>query len=231
MVNTASIAGLTTTAFWGRPRDQVRRRRHVRGALQGPADGRLTGGRLGPLSRLRPDAHRRVGPEPAAWAPEREVEGAEVLRSVIQSMVDGGIPPAAVADRVRSTPSRRTPSTSSPTPSSPRRSRSAATTSCRAARRRRPTSPDPHTGRRTPAGGASPHAGATPIRRGARAPSRCGPPVGLGAPPPRWRARRPAAAASSTDQHRHGRGRARRRSLPRRGPTATAPARCRVGLR
>ena len=35
-----------------------------------------------------------------AWAPERDVEGAEELRAAIQTMVDGGIPPAAVADRV-----------------------------------------------------------------------------------------------------------------------------------
>jgi len=35
-----------------------------------------------------------------AWAPGREVEGAEELRAAIQGMVDGGIPPALVADRV-----------------------------------------------------------------------------------------------------------------------------------
>ncbi len=35
-----------------------------------------------------------------AWAAERESEGAEELRGAIQNMVDGGIPPAVVGDRV-----------------------------------------------------------------------------------------------------------------------------------
>jgi NAD(P)-dependent dehydrogenase (short-subunit alcohol dehydrogenase family) len=34
------------------------------------------------------------------WAPEREVEGAEELRSVVADMVSGGIAPTTVADRV-----------------------------------------------------------------------------------------------------------------------------------
>jgi NAD(P)-dependent dehydrogenase (short-subunit alcohol dehydrogenase family) len=34
------------------------------------------------------------------WAPDRDVEGAEELRGVIQDMVDGGIAPTTVADRV-----------------------------------------------------------------------------------------------------------------------------------
>jgi NAD(P)-dependent dehydrogenase (short-subunit alcohol dehydrogenase family) len=35
-----------------------------------------------------------------AWASGREAEGAAELRGAVQSMVDGGIPPAVVADRV-----------------------------------------------------------------------------------------------------------------------------------
>jgi NAD(P)-dependent dehydrogenase (short-subunit alcohol dehydrogenase family) len=34
------------------------------------------------------------------WAPTRDVEGAEALRGVVQEMVDGGIAPTTVADRV-----------------------------------------------------------------------------------------------------------------------------------
>jgi NAD(P)-dependent dehydrogenase (short-subunit alcohol dehydrogenase family) len=34
------------------------------------------------------------------WAPDRDVEGAEELRGVVQDMVDGGIAPTTVADRV-----------------------------------------------------------------------------------------------------------------------------------
>ena len=102
VVNTASIAGLTATAFLGPiPHNQVRRRGHVRGALQGPTDGGVTRGRVRALPRLRPDPHSRDRTGTGRRGrPGAAVEGAEELRAVIQSMVDGGIPPAAVADRV-----------------------------------------------------------------------------------------------------------------------------------
>jgi NAD(P)-dependent dehydrogenase (short-subunit alcohol dehydrogenase family) len=45
--------------------------------------------RIAESERNRPD-----------WAPGRDLEGAEALRGVVQNMVDGGIAPAAVADRV-----------------------------------------------------------------------------------------------------------------------------------
>jgi hypothetical protein len=35
-----------------------------------------------------------------AWAPEHEVEGAEVMHEAVQSLVDAGIPPETVAARV-----------------------------------------------------------------------------------------------------------------------------------
>jgi NAD(P)-dependent dehydrogenase (short-subunit alcohol dehydrogenase family) len=45
--------------------------------------------RIADSERNRPD-----------WAPTPDVEGAEALRGLVQEMVDGGITPAAVADRV-----------------------------------------------------------------------------------------------------------------------------------
>jgi NAD(P)-dependent dehydrogenase (short-subunit alcohol dehydrogenase family) len=45
--------------------------------------------RIAESERNRPD-----------WAPDRDVEGAAALRGVVQNMVDGGIAPTAVADRV-----------------------------------------------------------------------------------------------------------------------------------
>jgi NAD(P)-dependent dehydrogenase (short-subunit alcohol dehydrogenase family) len=45
--------------------------------------------RIAESERNRPD-----------WAPTRDVEGAEALRGLVQEMVDGGITPTAVADRV-----------------------------------------------------------------------------------------------------------------------------------
>ena len=101
VVNTASIAGLTTTAFWARttrpsspswpcPRCSTRTYRRR---------GRPWACRCSAPASSRPASRSRDRNRPA-WAPERTVEGAEELRAVIQSMVDGGIPPAAVADRV-----------------------------------------------------------------------------------------------------------------------------------
>jgi NAD(P)-dependent dehydrogenase (short-subunit alcohol dehydrogenase family) len=101
VVNTASIAGLTTTAFLGpyhatkfavvAMSEVLYKDLQVAGSPVGVSV--LCPGfvqtRIAESDRNRP-----------AWAPERTVEGAEELRAVIQSMVDGGIPPAAVADRV-----------------------------------------------------------------------------------------------------------------------------------
>jgi NAD(P)-dependent dehydrogenase (short-subunit alcohol dehydrogenase family) len=101
VVNTASIAGLTTTAFLGpyhatkfavvAMSEVLYKDLQVAGSPVGVSV--LCPGfvqtRIAESDRNRP-----------AWAPEREVEGAEELRAVIQGMVDGGIPPAAVADRV-----------------------------------------------------------------------------------------------------------------------------------
>ena len=101
VVNTASIAGLTTTAFLGpyhatkfavvAMSEVLYKDLQVAGSPVGVSV--LCPGfvqtRIAESERNRP-----------AWAPEREVEGAEELRAVIQGMVDGGIPPAAVADRV-----------------------------------------------------------------------------------------------------------------------------------
>jgi len=101
VVNTASIAGLTTTAFLGPYHatkfavvaisESLYKDLQVAGAPVGVSV--LCPGfvqtRIAESDRNRP-----------AWAPAREVEGAEELRAVIQGMVDGGISPAAVADRV-----------------------------------------------------------------------------------------------------------------------------------
>jgi len=101
VVNTASIAGLTTTAFLGpyhatkfavvAMSEALYKDLQVAGAPVGVSV--LCPGfvqtRIAESDRNRP-----------AWAPERDAEGAEELRGVIQNMVDAGIPPAAVADRV-----------------------------------------------------------------------------------------------------------------------------------
>ena len=101
VVNTASIAGLTTTAFLGpyhatkfavvAMSEALFKDLQVAGAPVGVSV--LCPGfvqtRIAESDRNRP-----------AWAPERDVEGAEELRGVIQNMVDAGISPAAVADRV-----------------------------------------------------------------------------------------------------------------------------------
>ena len=101
VVNTASIAGLTTTAFSG----PYHATKFAVVAMSEVLykDLQMAGSPVG-VSVLCPGfVQTRIAESDRnrpAWAPEREVEGAEVLRSAIQSMVDGGIPPAAVADRV-----------------------------------------------------------------------------------------------------------------------------------
>ena len=101
VVNTASIAGLTTTAFLG----PYHATKFAVVAMSEVLykDLQTAGSPVG-VSVLCPGfVQTRIAESDRnrpAWAPERSVEGAEELRAVIQTMVDGGIPPAAVADRV-----------------------------------------------------------------------------------------------------------------------------------
>ena len=101
VVNTASIAGLTTTAFLG----PYHATKFAVVAMSEVLykDLQTAGSPVG-VSVLCPGfVQTRIAESDRnrpAWAPERNVEGAEELRAVIQAMVDGGIPPAAVADRV-----------------------------------------------------------------------------------------------------------------------------------
>jgi NAD(P)-dependent dehydrogenase (short-subunit alcohol dehydrogenase family) len=102
VVNTASIAGLTTAPFLG-PYNATKQAvvaisetlykdLQIAG-VAGIGVSVLCPGfvqtRIAEADRNRP-----------AWAPDREVEGAPEMRAAIQAMVDGGIPTAAVADRV-----------------------------------------------------------------------------------------------------------------------------------
>ena len=99
VVNTASIAGLTTTAFLG----PYHATKFAVVAMSEVLykDLQVAGSQIG-VSVLCPGfVQTRIAESDRnrpAWAPEREVEGAEELRAVIQGMVDGGIPPATVAD-------------------------------------------------------------------------------------------------------------------------------------
>ena len=101
VVNTASIAGLTTTAFLG----PYHATKFAVVAMSEVLykDLQTAGSPVG-VSVLCPGfVQTRIAESDRnrpAWAPERDVEGAEELRAVIQAMVDGGITPTAVADRV-----------------------------------------------------------------------------------------------------------------------------------
>ena len=101
VVNTASIAGLTTTAFLG----PYHATKFAVVAMSEVLykDLQTAGSPVG-VSVLCPGfVQTRIAESERnrpAWAPERNVEGAEELRAVIQAMVDGGITAAAVADRV-----------------------------------------------------------------------------------------------------------------------------------
>jgi len=101
VVNTASIAGLTTTAFLG----PYHATKFAVVAMSEVLykDLQAAGSPVG-VSVLCPGfVQTRIAESDRnrpAWAPERTVEGADELRAAIQTMVDGGIPPAAVADRV-----------------------------------------------------------------------------------------------------------------------------------
>lgn len=102
IVNTASIAGLTTAPFIGpynaTKQAVVAMSETLFKDLQaeeatGVGVSVLCPGfvqtRIAESDRNRP-----------AWAPDREVEGAGELRVAIQAMVEGGIPPDVVGDRV-----------------------------------------------------------------------------------------------------------------------------------
>jgi NAD(P)-dependent dehydrogenase (short-subunit alcohol dehydrogenase family) len=101
VVNTASIAGLTTTAFLGPYHATKFAVVAMSEALY--KDLQVAGAPVG-VSVLCPGFVRtRIAESDRnrpAWAPMADAEGAEELRAVIQGMVDAGIPPAAVADRV-----------------------------------------------------------------------------------------------------------------------------------
>jgi len=101
VVNTASIAGLTTTAFLGPYHATKFAVVAMSEALY--KDLQAAGSPVG-VSVLCPGfVQTRIAESDRnrpAWAPEREAEGAEELRAAIQSFVDAGIPPATVADRV-----------------------------------------------------------------------------------------------------------------------------------
>ena len=99
VVNTASIAGLTTTAFLGPYHATNFAVVAMSEALF--KDLQLAGAPWASRSVPGFVQTRIAGPTGTdGMAPERDVEGAEELRGVIQGMVDAGISPAAVADRV-----------------------------------------------------------------------------------------------------------------------------------
>ena len=102
VVNTASIAGLTTAPFIG-PYNATKQAvvaisetlyKDLEAAgVSGVGVSVLCPGfvqtRIADAGRNRPD-----------WAPARDVENAEEVRATIQDLVDGGIPPSVVADMV-----------------------------------------------------------------------------------------------------------------------------------
>jgi NAD(P)-dependent dehydrogenase (short-subunit alcohol dehydrogenase family) len=101
VVNTASIAGLTTAPFLGPYNATKQAVVAVSETLF--KDLQALGAPVG-VSVLCPGfVQTRIAESERnrpAWAPDREVGGATELRSAVQSLVDGGIPAAAVADRV-----------------------------------------------------------------------------------------------------------------------------------
>ena len=102
VVNTASIAGLTTAPFIG-PYNATKQavvaisetlyKDLEAVGVSGVGVSVLCPGfvqtRIADAGRNRPD-----------WAPARDVENAEEVRATIQDLVDGGIPPSVVADMV-----------------------------------------------------------------------------------------------------------------------------------
>jgi NAD(P)-dependent dehydrogenase (short-subunit alcohol dehydrogenase family) len=101
VVNTASIAGLTTAPFLGPYNATKQAVVAISETLF--KDLQAVGASVG-VSVLCPGfVQTRIAESDRnrpQWAPDREVGGAADLRGAIQSMVDGGIPPATVADRV-----------------------------------------------------------------------------------------------------------------------------------
>jgi NAD(P)-dependent dehydrogenase (short-subunit alcohol dehydrogenase family) len=102
VVNTASIAGLTTAPFLG-PYNATKQAvvaisetlyKDLQAAgVSGVGVSVLCPGFV--QTRIAESARNRP-----TWAPDREVEGAAEMRAAVQAMVDGGIPTATVADRV-----------------------------------------------------------------------------------------------------------------------------------
>ena len=102
VVNTASIAGLTTSPFIGPYNAAKQAVVAISETLY--KDLQIAGVTGVGVSVLCPGfVQTRIAESDRnrpAWAPERDVEGAPEMRAAIQAMVDGGIPTAAVADRV-----------------------------------------------------------------------------------------------------------------------------------
>jgi NAD(P)-dependent dehydrogenase (short-subunit alcohol dehydrogenase family) len=101
VVNTASIAGLTTAPFLGPYNATKQAVVAISETLF--KDLQAVGAPIG-VSVLCPGfVQTRIAESDRnrpAWAPDHEVGGAADLRSAVQSLVDGGIPATAVADRV-----------------------------------------------------------------------------------------------------------------------------------
>ena len=99
IVNTASVAGLTTPMFMGPYNATKFAVVAISETLY--KDLSTTGANVG-VSVLCPGFVQtgiaRSDRNRPAWAPERERENAANLRSFVQTLVDGGIPPDAVAD-------------------------------------------------------------------------------------------------------------------------------------
>ncbi len=101
VVNTASIAGLTTAPFLGPYNATKQAVVAISETLF--KDLQAVGAPVG-VSVLCPGfVQTRIAESDRnrpAWAPDHEVGGAAELRSAVQGMVDSGIPPGTVADRV-----------------------------------------------------------------------------------------------------------------------------------
>jgi NAD(P)-dependent dehydrogenase (short-subunit alcohol dehydrogenase family) len=101
IVNTASVAGLTTSPMLGPYNATKHAVVTISEALY--KDLEMVGAPVG-VSVLCPGfVQTGIGQSARnrpMWAPEIEVEGAAEMTALIQSLVDAGIPPAAVAERV-----------------------------------------------------------------------------------------------------------------------------------
>jgi NAD(P)-dependent dehydrogenase (short-subunit alcohol dehydrogenase family) len=101
VVNTASIAGLIAAPFLGPYNATKQAVVAISETLY--KDLQAVGAPIG-VSVLCPGfVQTRIAESERnrpQWAPDHDVPGAAELRGAVQSMVDGGIPPAGVADRV-----------------------------------------------------------------------------------------------------------------------------------